>query len=272
VRDHDWRAIYQVSAIIIAVVLFLIATTFPETTYRRRPATGADPQPESGRVVPGDPEAIMLETKGTTETTPPAVAPQRESFWRKLRLFKGVQTSEPMAKMILRPLGLILLPPVLWAALVQAVTVGFVVAVTSNVAPAFQAAYGFEPYQIGLCFLAALLGSLLGIPAGGHLGDWVADVFTRRNGGVREPEMRLPAIAVSVVTTPLALALFGVGIQSKLHWMCPTVGLGLRECPFESPGLWWCSVRPSSRMPNTANTASQLLHHPGRQHQPRVRH
>lgn len=68
---------------------------------------------------------------------------------------------------------------------------------------------------------------MIGIPAGGQLGDMVADYFTRRNGGIREPEMRLPAMIPSLITTPLALILYGVGIEKKLHWMCPTIGLGL---------------------------------------------
>jgi hypothetical protein len=39
--------------------------------------------------------------------------------------------------------------------------------------------------------------------------------------------MRLPAIIISLITTPLALLLYGAGIQYKLHWMCPTIGLAL---------------------------------------------
>lgn len=134
--------------------------------------------------------------------------------------------------MVLRPLGLICLPPVLWAALVQSVTIGFLVAVTSNVGSAFEATYNFQPWQAGLCFIAAVIGSIVGIPAGGQMGDLVADWLTKRNGGIRDPEMRLPAMIPCLITTPLALILYGVGIQKKLHWMCPTVGLGLRESLF----------------------------------------
>jgi hypothetical protein len=39
----------------------------------------------------------------------------------------------------------------------------------------------------------------------------------------------LSAILVSVVTAPLALVLYGVGIQYKLHWICPTIALGLSK-------------------------------------------
>lgn len=131
--------------------------------------------------------------------------------------------------MFFRPLGLIMLPSVLWAALVQSVTIGFVVAVTSNVAVAYSTAYGFQAWQVGLTFLSAILGSLIGIPAGGQLGDVIADWFTKRNGGMRSPEMRLPAMTLSLITTPLALILYGVGIEKRLHWICPTIGLGLCE-------------------------------------------
>ncbi|KAK4233441.1 hypothetical protein C8A03DRAFT_38848 [Achaetomium macrosporum] len=46
-----------------------------------------------------------------------------------------------------------------------------------------------------------------------------------RNGGVRQPEMRLPAMIPCLVTAPLALVLYGVGIGQRLHWMAPTLGL-----------------------------------------------
>lgn len=36
--------------------------------------------------------------------------------------------------------------------------------------------------------------------------------------------MRLPSMAPCVITGPLALVLYGVGIQHGLHWMVPTLG------------------------------------------------
>jgi hypothetical protein len=89
---------------------------------------------------------------------------------------------------------------------------------TSNVEVAFQAAYGFRSWQVGLCFLSAVVGSLAGIPAGGRWGDVVADWFTRRNKGMREPEMRLPAMGVCMVAAPVGLVLFGVGVERGVHW------------------------------------------------------
>jgi len=70
------------------------------------------------------------------------------------------------------------------------------------------------------------LGSLFGIAGGGWFSDKVANYLTTRNGGIREPEMRLPAMILGLIASPLGLVLYGVGINNKLHWICPTLGLG----------------------------------------------
>jgi hypothetical protein len=111
--------------------------------------------------------------------------------------------------------------------LVFAVTIGFLVAITSNFATAFSDTYNFTSWQCGLCFVSGLVGSFLGIAFGGHISDWTADWFTQRNGGIREPEMRLPSIAIGGAFAPVALILYGVGINNQLHWMVPTLGLGM---------------------------------------------
>ena len=221
--NHDWRVIYEVGAALVGFVLLLAIFTFPETAYPREKRAGEEAFASAeGLGCQGSAKSDIERTKKP--------AAKRQSYVQSLKIFTGRLTNENMLKMMVRPFGLILLPPVLWAALVQAATIGFLVALTSNVDPAFQLAYHFQPYQVGLCFFSAVIGSLLGLPAGGQLGDKVADYLTKRNGGIREPEMRLPAIALSCITSPLALVLFGVGIEHRLHWICPTIGLGLCKC------------------------------------------
>lgn len=223
--DHQWRTIYQVGAGLVGLMLILFFFTFPETAYIRH----IDDASQSSTSLSA---SKSQSSKSDVPEAPPSEAAPSEkkhSYVQSLRLVHGTLTHESLFKMGLRPFGLIVLPPVFWAALVQAATIGFLVAVTSNVDVAFEEAYGFEAYQVGLCFIAAIIGSLVGIPAGGQLGDWVADALTKRNGGIREPEMRLPAISLATITAPLALILYGVGIEQKLHWMCPTIGLALCE-------------------------------------------
>jgi MFS family permease len=224
---YHWRTIYWVSAALIGTCTVLVILTFPETMYRRDDASP-----------PGFAESatMNIDSKGTVdqiqdvdieEGTTAATSHEKRSYIASLRIYSGTYTKEPLWKLFIRPAILLTLPSVLWATLVMSGTIGFLVAISSNFAPAFAQAYGFQPWQSGLCFIAALIGAFVGIFCGGHLSDWIADIQTRRNNGIREPEMRLPAIGISVVTAPLALFLYGIGINNRLHWMCPTVGLAL---------------------------------------------
>ncbi|RFU81448.1 mfs transporter [Trichoderma arundinaceum] len=215
--NHSWRTIYQVGSALVGFVLLALVFTVPETSYSRTDNYG-----------PSSLEAPSDMPKSTAaEAEQPSEKKKKMSYAESLLVFKTAGTSENMLKMMIRPFGLIVLPPVLWSALALAVTIGFLVAVSSNSSAAFNQTYGFSSYQVGLCYIAGVIGSLLGLPAGGHFGDKVADMLTKRNNGIREPEMRLPAVMISAITTPLALILYGVGIQYKLHWMCPTIGIGL---------------------------------------------
>ncbi|OJD34923.1 mfs transporter [Diplodia corticola] len=238
----DWRYGYWIAVALIGSATVLIIFTFPETEFDRAAAVvsdsdsirdlecrkGSDFSVEAQRV---ESTSADSPARSSSHAQPHAHAhpppPPKRSFVQSLRIFSGVHTQESLGKLFWRPVVMLALPPILWATLCMAVTIGFLVAITSNFASAFSTAYGFAPYQAGLCFIASILGSLAGIFFGGHFSDWVADALTRRNAGVREPEFRLPAIMISVVTGPLALVLYGEGIGQRLHWMCATIGLGL---------------------------------------------
>jgi len=163
--------------------------------------------------------------------------PPKRTYLQGLSLYSGTYTKESVFKLMIRPVVFLALPPVLWATLVMAVTIGFLVAITSNFATAFSETYGFQPWQSGLCFVAGLIGSFIGIFCGGHLSDQVAHFLTKRNGGIREPEMRLPALTISLITTPLGLILYGAGISHSMHWIVPVIGLGLCKLTPEKPDI-----------------------------------
>ncbi|KAH8688412.1 major facilitator superfamily domain-containing protein [Ilyonectria robusta] len=222
-----WRYIYYISTALIGACTILIFFTLPETQYRRAAANAAAEARSDKLSAPAknedDAEVAYSEVASQQE----ADIPKRRTWVQELRIFTGTYTNESVLKLIIRPVVLLALPPVLWATLVMSVTIGFLVAITSNFSSAFQTVYGFKAYQAGLCFIASIISSLIGVFFGGHLGDMVADYFTKRNGGIREPEMRLPAMMISLVTGPLALVLYGVGIGKTLHWIVPTIGLGL---------------------------------------------
>lgn len=156
VINNSWRVIYEVASALVALVFLLAFFTFPETAFVR------DDQPASIAHAPRKQDTGELDT--ATQALAPT--PKKTSYLQSLKIFHRALTEESLIKMFFRPFGMILLPPVLWAALVQSVTIGFVVAVTSNVAVAYKRSYDFRAWHVGLAFISAILGSLIGIRPG----------------------------------------------------------------------------------------------------------
>ncbi|KAJ6103434.1 hypothetical protein N7486_005861 [Penicillium sp. IBT 16267x] len=212
---HGWRTIYWVGAALVGATLLFVIFAFPETAYERY----------HNPLVIASGQARGAKSDNATQSEVPEVdIPAKRTYMQDIKPWNGrTYTDEPLWKMVIRPLGLIILPPVFWATIVMSVTIGFLVAISSNIGSAFNAAYGFEPWQIGLCFIGNMIGCIFGIVLGGPFSDWVADYYTKKNNGIREPEMRLPAIALTIIASPLSLVLYGVGIQNKMHWIVPTL-------------------------------------------------
>ena len=244
---HSWRYIYYIATALIGALTILVVLTLPETSFVRSPEGHSDSiEPDTVEKVTHEPKVELLEhgiaeqaadtkhaqamNKSSNQSKP---GPSKRGILSSLSLFSGTYTDESLWKMTYRPVILLALPIVLWATLVMSVTIGFLVAISSNFASAFQATYGFKSWQSGLCFISGMIGTLFGILGGGWFSDWVADFFTRRNNGIREPEMRLPAITLALVASPLALVLYGCGIEYQWHWIVPTFSLGL--CQFSAP-------------------------------------
>ncbi|OJJ47362.1 hypothetical protein ASPZODRAFT_159251 [Penicilliopsis zonata CBS 506.65] len=211
--NHSWRYDYWVGCGLTGGLIIVVIFFFPETAFRR-----------VGNPLAEHTDKVMDEH---VEEALPDI-PAKRTYRQNLRFWSGQRyTDESFWRMFIRPFGLILIPSIFWATIVMSVTIGFLVAVTSNFATAFANTYGFGTWQSGLCFIAGMIGCVFGTFVGGPFSDWVADYFTKRNGGIREPEMRLPAIIPSVIAAPLSLVLFGCGIAYKWHWIVPTIGLGL---------------------------------------------
>lgn len=78
--------------------------------------------------------------------------------------------------------------------------------------------YDFSSQSVGFTNFAILAGGFFGLLTSGPLSDWVADYLTRRNNGVREPEMRLVAMVPYVVVMIIGCVITGVGYQRKWPW------------------------------------------------------
>lgn len=72
--------------------------------------------------------------------------------------------------------------------------------------------YNMDGQTIGFMNFAILGGAIIGLITAGPLSDWVSDRATKKNKGIREPEMRLPAMSES-----LNLFLLPLHIPTFLH-------------------------------------------------------
>jgi len=231
---------------IVAMFVFLFSVTMflfmPETRFLgQRPPTLPIPDGEvEMSEKDNSPEVRRIEDVAAPAVTPPPKITAVEagttstvckrSFLGGLSLWQGPDPNTSLRRAFLRPFVLASYPTVLWASLVYGVSLGWNVIIGATVAQLFGPdvpQYGFDAQAQGLVFLSPFVGSLVGSWLCGPLSDSVANALTRRNGGVREPEMRLPACIFTAILTFLGTLVAGLTYKYKTHWAGPIVGLGI---------------------------------------------
>lgn len=156
-----------------------------------------------------------------------ANVPHRRSFWGELALFHKPDTHESFTKVFMRPFVLLTYPTILWACFVYGMSLGWNVIIGATVAQLFAPQYGFDSQAQGLVFLSPFVGSLLGTWLCGSLSDTFANYATKKNDGIREPEMRLPICAVASFLTFFGTLIAGLTYNYNTHWIGPVMGLGV---------------------------------------------
>jgi hypothetical protein len=78
--------------------------------------------------------------------------------------------------------------------------------------------YNFTSTTIGFFNFAILIGALIGLFTAGPLSDLVAAKLTKRNGGIREPEMRLLAMVPYVILMIIGNVIVAVGYEHAWDW------------------------------------------------------
>lgn len=78
--------------------------------------------------------------------------------------------------------------------------------------------YLFSSQSIGFMNFAVLVGAIIGLSTNGLLSDWLAARLTKRNRGIREPEMRLPTLIPYVIIMLIGNFVVAFGYQQKWDW------------------------------------------------------
>ena len=78
--------------------------------------------------------------------------------------------------------------------------------------------YEFSPTIIGFFNFAILVGGLIGLVTAGPLSDWISMKLTKKNRGIREPEMRLLTMIPYVVIMIIGNFVVAYGYEKKFDW------------------------------------------------------
>ena len=210
---------------------------FPETKYHR------DGRKKSSREGTGQSSLDEKTAKeGLEHYEEPSRLPAPESGLTSLvgrgspakSQFKIIQRPDPrwksfLVRDIFSPLYVFLFPIIFWAGLNVAGPANLLLfwnltesAVLSN------SPYNWSPGAVGYSNFAFVIGGILGLVTAGPFSDWVAKQLTKRNNGIREAEMRLPALIPYFITTIIGIVVGGLAYDRQWKWQLILVfGYGL---------------------------------------------
>jgi len=127
---------------------------------------------------------------------------------------------------LIRPLKMLFLNPLIGLlSLYMAVAYGLLYLVFTTVPTIFKDQYGFSPEISGLAYIGIGIGFMAGLATVAKLSDPTVVRLTKANGGVFEPEMRLPFCIIFACFIPVAFFWYGWSAYYKAHWIVPIIGL-----------------------------------------------
>lgn len=117
------------------------------------------------------------------------------------------------------PWYLLSFPIVEFAAFVVSWTASSFLTLNLTQSQAFAAPpYLFSSTKIGFFNFAILIGALIGLFTAGPLSDAIAARLTKRNRGIREPEMRLLAMVPYVILMIIGNVVVAIGYERAWDW------------------------------------------------------
>lgn len=204
---------------------------FPETKWDRQGASdiqtrtrqppdellAADPDIKDEINSPGMEKGLTVEPPYTLVRSP---LQQGKPGKKQFNLFQpNSKPLEDLLQDLWTPFKLLTFPIVDFASLVVAWSAGTFLLVNLTQSQAFsEAPYQYTPQTIGFFNFAPVVGLLLGLATAGPLNDSISMRATKHNKGIREPEMRLPAMIPYTLIMILGNSVVGFGYQYRWDW------------------------------------------------------
>ncbi|KAF7714038.1 Uncharacterized protein PECH_004967 [Penicillium ucsense] len=232
-----WRNFWWLNVAAFAFVIIAGVFAFPETKWHRALPTEFH-QTEASLNSTADSTDGKEKTQ-TTEDTSKSIPtqlevqqPTVESDAMDPYLYKGspsksqfhiYQPNSKWARSLLfafwTPWRLLAFPIVEYAAFVVSWSASCLLTANLTQSQAFGAPpYNWSSQSIGFTNFASLAGAMIGLLTNGPLSDWISMRATKKNGGIREPEMRLPALIPYLIIAIIGNFIIAFGYEYHWDW------------------------------------------------------
>jgi MFS family permease len=135
--------------------------------------------------------------------------------------------TEELKLAIVRPLKLLFTTPIITlTSLYVAITYGILYLLITTFSYVYSGQYHFGEGTVGLSFIPAGLGMMIGVVTFGMISDMMVK-RTQASGLEHKPEIRIKPVLTSPcgVALPIGLFIYGWTADKKVHWIVPMIGV-----------------------------------------------
>ena len=216
---HGWRSFFWLTVALATFVTILLIFAFPETKWQRNSVNPAGTKDGKG-------EKKIQETTVDSEASSESGAGGAQVGRGKpgKMQFSPIQKPDSawwkyIVRDITTPIIVFFNPIVFWAALMLAGPADLLLLFNLTESGLFTLpVYGFNPSQVGYTNFAFFVGGIIGVATAGPFSDWLARRSTIKNNGIREAEMRLPALIPFVCVFIISHVVGAVGYSRAWPW------------------------------------------------------
>ncbi|KAJ5110041.1 cycloheximide resistance protein [Penicillium argentinense] len=203
-----------------ALMLVMVVFWMPESAYSRQ-ALNIDTG-EASVVV--DDKGSLEQLENTQSAHPEQVTDSTGWNYKELLPYSGYVNQVSFWNTLVRPFYLIGSPAVLWAVLLFTICISWLVGISLTLSQIFSAPpYNFSVVGVGATNLSSFVASVFGTLAAGPLIDGLVTRLSKMNGGIFEPEFRLPIMVTYLLFTSTGFFAWGQSSFNKDPWPVPVI-------------------------------------------------
>lgn len=230
---HGWRSFFWLMVALATFATLLLVFTFPETKWHRNSTNHAGIKHDGKDQSQVQEKTIDSEANSETAAGGQMVGKGRPN---KMQFMPAQKPDSRWLSFVVRdfttPVVVFFNPIVFWAALMLAGPADLLLVFNLTESGLFTSpAYGWGPGAVGYSNFAFFVGGVIGVLTAGPLSDWWARRSMMKNNGIREAEMRLPALLPYVCFFIIAHVVGAVGYERLWPWQAILV------CGFGFSGL-----------------------------------